>query len=182
MNRFESIKLSQELLTYYLTRFNYQRDVIDRWFRFYLIIIGTPIPIIVALIPNHFDIYNNDYVHIIISLFFIIGLIFFIMNIKQRINSVRFENIRMKILEDNILLKLKLKLKSFPRSEYGADFCVSLIYMVVNSFWFSLEISIVFHKYGKTYENSLFLFIYILIFIVQYYLRYHLLKKSKTSL
>lgn len=135
------------LLNFYESQFRSQRDAIDRWFINYLLVIGAPFPLIGSLLQ--LDAIKSsisttlEYLGIIAFFFFVIGLLFLFMHIRQRINSIRFAQ-KISLIEKIVLSETIPNSQSlFPKfnpARFGADFWVGLVYIFINTMWLSAGI------------------------------------------
>ena len=81
------------MLEFYQGQLKGQREVIDWWFGYYLLIIGAPFPILGGLLQietiRNSIIKNPGAIAIVAFFLFMVGFLFLLMNIWQRINTVR---------------------------------------------------------------------------------------------
>jgi hypothetical protein len=124
-------------------QFLLQREVLDRWFRFYLIIVAAALATLGAVVnagaiclntPEH-----RMYVGLASMLLCILGLAFFYMNTVQRANSVDFIRFSINPIEVALWNKwsdlLSLKSREFRVNRWGADFAVGLVIAITNAGW-----------------------------------------------
>ena len=132
-----------------LEQFKIQREVQDRWFRFYLILIGAPLAAMLTLVQVESIRSATRQMYSIIALFstlvFLIGIFFLLMYIRQRINSLvfikRMNVVNSFIVSESIPEKLdELAFSSPFVSTYGADFFVNSIHILLNSSWFTVAV------------------------------------------
>lgn len=131
-----------ELLNFYREQMKIQREIMDRWFAYFLLIIGAPFPILGGLLQVDkisSSITKNVGTFVFLAfLFFVIGLIFLFMNIRQRINTIRFLD-RILPIEEALYKELfpEVEFKKYPKEHYGADFYIGLVHIVINVAWFT---------------------------------------------
>ncbi len=131
--------ITLSMLRSYQEQHKLQREVMDRWFGYYLIIIGIPLPLLGGLLQvegvrmslSH----NLAIVAPIAFFYFVVGLIFFLMHVRQRINSIRWMN-RIKLIEAELLTKLPTVPKPEATEPFGADFWAGVVHIFVNTVWF----------------------------------------------
>lgn len=130
-----------EMLQFHQEQLKGQGEVRDRWFKYYLTIIGAPFPILGILLQ--IDYVKKTILGIPFSIaavpffLFTLGMLFFMMNTRQRINTLRIYfgqivPIKRKLAGDTIP-----EFKEFKSEPFGADFYVGMVHIIVNSFWFS---------------------------------------------
>jgi len=154
-----------------------QREVTDRWFRYYLLIVGIPFIVIGAFSGKEFELIRaliSLGFMMAISLFlFFVGLLFLLMNAHQRINSIRFYK-RIIGIEKAVYEKLKRteSVKGMIK-RYGADFYVGLVQIFVNSCWFFVFIYILGLSFGISSQGCVIcaLLLFFAVFSSQFMLR-----------
>jgi hypothetical protein len=129
------------LLNSYQAQYKQLREGFVKAFRFYLLVIGIPFPILGGLLQidviRQSTVLNPAYFSMIPLFIFIVGILFFSINIRQGINSTQIlkKLIAMQriLLIDNfpeliekryetIFPELHETDKEYPRSRLGADF------------------------------------------------------------
>ncbi len=139
--------LRLEMLKFYQGQNKIVRDVMDRWFGFYLLIIGAPFPIFVGLlqIPDVGKLIQEtpQFLAIVAFFLFSVGLFFLFVQIRQRITAERLL-IRLTAIEKSCITELEKSIaglkgitKYGPES-FGADFYFGLVYAFINSTWFAV--------------------------------------------
>ena len=135
------------LLNFYQEQLKLHREIMDRWFGNYLLIIGAPFPVIGALLQ--LDIIKTSisstfsYLGIICLFFFILGLHFLFIHVRQRIAAIRFARKIMRV--ESFTLKSIIAISEERPSQYklermGADFGVGSVYIFINSIWLASAI------------------------------------------
>lgn len=141
-------------LNSYQDQYRQQREDINKAFRFYLLVIGTPFPVLGVLFQidsiQKLLVINLSYVSIVPLFASIIGFLFFAIHIRQRINSIQL--LKKAIAMQKLLMKsvfpelldqkyeilfpeLHEQNRAFSVSRYGADFFLGLVFVFVNSVW-----------------------------------------------
>jgi len=127
-----------EMLKSHRDQFKLQQEIMNQWFRYYLLIIGAPFPILGALLKTETVIRENAFYLAIIAFFlFGVGLLSFLMSVRQRINTIQTLKERIFVIEKLLYEELfkNKKYSEFPIHRYGADFYFALIYVFINSVW-----------------------------------------------
>jgi hypothetical protein len=178
------------LLNFYLHRFELQREVIDRWFGYYLLIIAAPFPVFGGLLQikdvSQQMLNKPQYIAIVSFFLFGVGLIFLLMHTRQRINALRINNnivLIEKHLIEKIVPMLTEKSNHYGASKFGADFFVGILYIFINSSWFTTGMYLM----GLKYCNSIILMWnpithFAIVFIVQLLLRQVMLWSHETAI
>ena len=140
----EKLKSLLEFLDYHRQQYVHQREVLDRWFRFYLIIIAAVLATIAAIFKfNEIRLGDHEqtmYFGLVSTLLFILGFAFFYMNTVQRANCVRYVRLKINPIEMVIWNSFKGLISSKPPeftvNRFGADYAVGLVIAILNSAWF----------------------------------------------
>ena len=137
-------------------QFNLQREVLDRWIRFCLIIVAAALAMLGAVLKG--EAINLDtpehrmFVGLASGVLFILGLAFFYMNTVQQANPVKF--IRFAINPIEIALwnqwtdLLSSKHREFEVDRWGADFAVGLVIAITNAGWLAGAMHFLLNKSG----------------------------------
>jgi len=125
------------------TQLEIQQDVIDKWFRFHLIMIGAIAAGIGVLIKN--ELLTNSKLALICLCVFILGMLFFLLHVRQRINNIMlYKKIEMYeeiIIKPAILKICKKDIEEFYEPfKYGADFWAISITIFLNSIWITMAV------------------------------------------
>jgi hypothetical protein len=129
-------------LRYLQERVKLQREIMDRWFGYYLLIIGAPFPILAGLfqiesIRNSLEMDPTALAPV--PIFFLgIGLLFLGMHIRQRINWLKLMREWVVPTEAAWLAAMPLFEETctcFRPERFGADFFFGLVYCLINSAW-----------------------------------------------
>ncbi len=125
------------------------REVQDRWFRYYLILIGAPLAAILTLLQIDSFRSATEQMYLVIgfisALLFLIGLSFLLMYLRQRLNS-QFLLARMCEINTYIVsLIVPDKINTLAFGElvvykHGADFYVNCVHILLNSTWFAVTV------------------------------------------
>lgn len=152
------------LLEHHAKQFALQRDVIDRWFRFYLAIVAAPFAVFAVLVesgvlqlerPEH-----KSYLGIVGVLLFFLGLEFFHMNTVQRGNSLKLIRELIKPLEDRLWRDLMQRAAPhFTAHYYGADFAVGLVIATTNAAWLTGSTYLLWNRLGASWWCPALLFV-----------------------
>ncbi|MBI4279487.1 MAG: hypothetical protein HY660_13615 [Armatimonadetes bacterium] len=125
------------LLNFYHDQIRNQQETIDRSFRFYLLIIGLPLVIFGP--EGAFVRVPAPTMAILASAFCVLGYLYFLMYVRQRINIMRSYD-RMTGMEQEILKSMGVQWEARPPEPYGAAFYQGVIHMLLNTFWAVLGI------------------------------------------
>lgn len=166
------------LLDHYSRQFLLQREVLDRWFRFYLVIVAAALATLAAAVkagainlnaPEH-----RMCVGLASALLCVLGLAFFYMNTVQRANSVKFIRFSINPIEaalwNNWSNLLSSKSREFRVNRWGADFAVGLVIAITNAGWFVGAIHFLSRKGGGGLCFPIFTFLTAL--VIQMALRF----------
>jgi hypothetical protein len=128
-----------DLLEHFRERYALHREVTDRWFSYYLLIMAGPIPLLAAVLPMQGVLdgirKQPGPLATIGILFFILGVIFLCMQTQQRMNSLRLLW-TIFTLEAPLLIAVGLGDEPAKRpNRFGADFTLGVIHSFVNSIW-----------------------------------------------
>jgi len=129
-----------------------QQEVRDKWFRFYLIMVGPIFAALVGILRSDLMEYNVNYTHwlttILCFCIFLIGLFFFLMYVRQRYNHLILYR-RVEIIEKTIVKPAIFgtdgKIVFHKHYQFGADFYASCIYILLNSIWITLGVFLTLH-------------------------------------
>ncbi len=170
-----------------------QQEVRDKWFRFYLIMVGPIFGALVVILRSDLMKNNVDYTNwlttILCFCIFLIGLLFFLMYVRQRFNHLilyrRIEIIEKTVIEPAIF-GTDRKIVYHKHYQFGADFYASCIYIFLNSFWLTLGVFFVLHHQKititKPIETAFFLVelaVFILAIFFQDFVRRLILNRHK---
>lgn len=123
-----------------------QRETTDRYFNYYLLLVTTPIIAFAAVTGKSSDNFDYQTIGLLCLFLYVLGTVFFCLYIRQRKNNLSLGkelSAVSKLLHDTTLFA------SLPKKEDGlivngilsdnswmtADFWVSMIQMVINTFW-----------------------------------------------
>lgn len=182
--RLDMLKLEQE-------QRKLQREIMDRWFRYYLLIIGSPVPILGVLVQirsirESIAIYPG-YIAVIVLFLFIVGLMFLLMHIRQRINVLRFlQKISSmeRLMFEELFPELKESYCKLRPNRFGADFYIGLVYIFINSVWFAAFIYLLgcdFAEFTSGYAWTLAGLGLVVIIVLQFILRFLMLQKYEMA-
>jgi hypothetical protein len=139
----DTIQVLLGLLEHNRQQFLLQREVLDRWFRFYLLIVAAALATLGAVVNARAISLNTPEhrmcVGLASALLCILGLAFFYMNTVQRANSVNFIRYLINPIEVALWNKwtdfLSTKPRNFQVNRWGADFAVGLVIAITNVGW-----------------------------------------------
>jgi hypothetical protein len=131
--------LNVDLLGHFRERYALHREVTDRWFGYYLLIMAGPIPLLAAVLPMQGVLdgirKQPGPLATIGVLFFVLGVIFLGMQTQQRMNSLKLLR-TIFALEAPLLIAATLGDVPAKRpNRFGADFTLGVIHSFVNSIW-----------------------------------------------
>ena len=181
-------------LMFYLEQIKLQREFQDKWFRYYLLIIGSPFALMIGVLQLDSIKKNVQFAYSLLALLsiilFILGILFFLMYVRQRLNTLvlvlKMDKIEQSLLLSNNLTESSLNKIEFPKRKvfrYGADFYISCMIMFINSIWITSSIVLIF--YSNNFFSCFTKVIIPLIFIgsiyLQAYFRNHILTNFETT-
>jgi hypothetical protein len=83
---------------------------------------------------------NPEYIAVVAFFLFGVGLLFLLMHTRQRINSLRL-NTRITAIEEYLFKRVTPTLvdryRDYGISKFGADFFVGVLYVFINTAWFT---------------------------------------------
>ena len=136
--------LRLSMLNFYQDQLKLTREIMDRWFGYYLLIIGGPLPVLGGLLQvetiRQSITSRPVYIAVIAFFLFSVGLLFLLMNSRQRINAIEFVKIIIPMRRLMVEELFRGLLDIPPESgiqRFGADLYFGLVYILINSFWFA---------------------------------------------
>ena len=140
------LKSALEYATYLQSEMHFQKEVRDRWFRYYLIITTLPLGVVIGLFRfKEVNISLNGFLPVVtLSSFilFVLGFLFFLVHIHQRINYLSGVK-RISGLETKDIVGFfnskdthhKILNSPMERNQLCADLYTNRIYIFLNSVW-----------------------------------------------
>ncbi|MBV9241527.1 MAG: hypothetical protein JO314_05925 [Acidobacteria bacterium] len=113
------------------------RDLIDKWFGNYLLIMGAPLPVVAAILNYKIQVpIDPAYYWIVPSFFFVLGLHFFAINVRQRMSAATYAD-RIIDLQSAIYGTLmgSEPQHRFSKTPFGADYWKGAVVALFNSIW-----------------------------------------------
>ncbi|MEL7488180.1 MAG: hypothetical protein AAGJ87_13300, partial [Pseudomonadota bacterium] len=117
----------------------------DRWFRYYLLLIGIPLGLIIPLTQASVfstSISNSTLLMSALSaLFLTLGIIFFLLFIKQRLNYLAKYHKAIRVETEIVIPYLRLPVPTRYHSTSGnffADIYANSVHILLNSVWVSI--------------------------------------------
>lgn len=144
------------LLDHYREQFKLQREVLDRWFRFYLLIVAVLLATFAAAVKSgsvgltHPD--HQQFLGLCCFFLTLLGVSFFYMNMAQRTNSVGFVSKSIIPLEKAIWTRFGKAVakpaRSFKPRPFGADFAVGVVIALTVAAWFVGAVALLCEKFA----------------------------------
>lgn len=142
-----------------------QRETTDRYFNYYLLLITTPIAAFAVILGKTERNFNEHLIGLLCLLLYCIGVCFYCLYVRQRVNNLilgeELQSIAKLIAASDMMAAIRDKHQGLivngvisGRSYASADFWVSMIQTIINSFW--LMNAVLFIKSDLAFEKPLY--------------------------